>query len=90
MLVIARNAERDATNARRRSDALLPTISAFPFGDASTIGCKEPVGVNELGGFSALEFDATLPQLNNENFARRFAKIRGRRAHEFCGLACLK
>jgi len=48
---------------------------------ASTVGCKEPIRVNELGGLSALPFDAALPQLNNKSLVGALTKICIRRTH---------
>jgi hypothetical protein len=57
------------------------TITSHTAVAASTVGCKEPVRVNELGSLPSLPFGTTLSQLDNESLAGSFAKICGRRAH---------
>jgi hypothetical protein len=51
------------------------TITSHTAVAASTVGCKEPIRVNEHGGLSALPLGSAFLQLNNESLAGCFTKI---------------
>jgi hypothetical protein len=75
----ARALELGCTNAKLCHEQIVARQHAF--GAASTVGCKEPIRVNELGSLSALPFFAALTQLDYESLAGCFSEICIRRTH---------